>query len=583
MGRALTWWLLFFFLSFSSVVEGVFVCKDKNRRQCANFRKNIARSAGKRDSPDICRFAAGNDYQFMLINCPKTCNLCSEAADFRKREEDNRRMLVQHAKDNFVEGIDEACGFLADSIWKGQENHQFVLAGDSIFRIDDGKCGKRRCKWSCRKIDDGKGGLMVQIYWSALGLHEAVLTRPYTTMEIKSAVKRITFTAELIQRNFYRVLGLSVDAPKKEVKRAYRELSKQYHPDRISKPQPEDHERFDEISSAYEILSDPDRRRIYDAMGASEFHDRGSFERAVSRGDVKRLNGGFYRNSPVVATLTSSTFESKTFSTFSQPSVVEFYAPWCYHCQQMVGKFKQTAILLENIGVTAASLDCDANRNVCSRLQIGSFPTIRFFPGLGKRSNGIQYNGDHEPESIQDFVDTIVNDRTVQLTQKTFREEVLESEDDTLVWLVDFSAGKWCGPCQQLRSALSRVARDVEKIFERTREIDDAVEDFEEASNDIRMKIRVGYINCDTAKKLCQDQHVPHYPHLRLFSRSSRSGTGVDHGEALEVSARGGAWAVLDLFSVIVRHIALAEAEATAQRRKGLTARETSPHDTDGL
>src|SRR4051812_28680872 len=68
------------------------------------------------------------------------------------------------------------------------------------------------------------------------------------------------------KRDFYEVLGVSRDATRSEIQRAYRKLARSYHPDVNADPAAE--ERFKEISEAYDVLSDPDTRKRYDAFGA---------------------------------------------------------------------------------------------------------------------------------------------------------------------------------------------------------------------------------------------------------------------------------------------------------------------------
>lgn len=69
----------------------------------------------------------------------------------------------------------------------------------------------------------------------------------------------------MAKRDYYEILGVSKDASKDEIKRAYRKLSKQYHPD-INK-EPGADEKFKEISEAYEVLSNDTKRAQYDQFG----------------------------------------------------------------------------------------------------------------------------------------------------------------------------------------------------------------------------------------------------------------------------------------------------------------------------
>jgi molecular chaperone DnaJ len=74
----------------------------------------------------------------------------------------------------------------------------------------------------------------------------------------------------------YDVLGVSKSASADEIKKAYRKLARQYHPDR----NPGDasaEERFKEIQGAYDVLSDPDKRKQYDAFGSANGRQGGGF------------------------------------------------------------------------------------------------------------------------------------------------------------------------------------------------------------------------------------------------------------------------------------------------------------------
>jgi len=70
------------------------------------------------------------------------------------------------------------------------------------------------------------------------------------------------------KRDYYEVLGVSRDADENEIKKAYRKLAKQYHPD-LHPNDKEAEARFKEINEAYAILSDPQKRKQYDMYGHS--------------------------------------------------------------------------------------------------------------------------------------------------------------------------------------------------------------------------------------------------------------------------------------------------------------------------
>ena len=74
------------------------------------------------------------------------------------------------------------------------------------------------------------------------------------------------------QKNYYEILGIPKDASKDVIKDAYRKLALQYHPDRNKSPGAE--EKFKEISEAYAVLSDDEKRQQYDNLGKTGFDQK---------------------------------------------------------------------------------------------------------------------------------------------------------------------------------------------------------------------------------------------------------------------------------------------------------------------
>jgi curved DNA-binding protein len=84
-------------------------------------------------------------------------------------------------------------------------------------------------------------------------------------------------------KDYYKILGVGRDASEKDIKRAYRRLARQFHPD-VNPDNKQAEERFKEINEAHEVLSDPEKRTKYDRLGTSwqqwqrTGHDPGQFD-----------------------------------------------------------------------------------------------------------------------------------------------------------------------------------------------------------------------------------------------------------------------------------------------------------------
>ncbi len=89
------------------------------------------------------------------------------------------------------------------------------------------------------------------------------------------------------KRDYYEVLGVSREASKDEIKDAYRKLAMQYHPDRNKAADAED--KFKEVSEAYAVLSDDQKRRQYDTLGHAGFDQRYTSEDIFRGADFETI------------------------------------------------------------------------------------------------------------------------------------------------------------------------------------------------------------------------------------------------------------------------------------------------------
>ena len=78
----------------------------------------------------------------------------------------------------------------------------------------------------------------------------------------------------MAERDYYEVLGVGRNASPEEIKRAYRKVALQHHPDKNPGDKAAE-EKFKEASNAYDVLSDPEKRKIYDVRGHAGVHNAG--------------------------------------------------------------------------------------------------------------------------------------------------------------------------------------------------------------------------------------------------------------------------------------------------------------------
>lgn len=89
----------------------------------------------------------------------------------------------------------------------------------------------------------------------------------------------------MTKRDFYEILGVSRNASQDEIKKAYRKVAMQYHPDR-NPGNKEAEEKFKEAAEAYEALSDPDKRAQYDRFGHAGMRGSGGFGDGMRMEDI---------------------------------------------------------------------------------------------------------------------------------------------------------------------------------------------------------------------------------------------------------------------------------------------------------
>src|SRR2546423_3074011 len=100
-----------------------------------------------------------------------------------------------------------------------------------------------------------------------------------------------------VKRDYYEVLGVQRGAEDTEIKKAFRGLARELHPD-VNRHDPEAEEKFKEAAEAYEILSDQERRGVYDRFGFDGLDSRGYASTTHGFGSFADIFDAFFGGDP---------------------------------------------------------------------------------------------------------------------------------------------------------------------------------------------------------------------------------------------------------------------------------------------
>uniref|UniRef100_A0A8V0XDR9 Protein disulfide-isomerase A6 n=1 Tax=Gallus gallus TaxID=9031 RepID=A0A8V0XDR9_CHICK len=192
---------------------------------------------------------------------------------------------------------------------------------------------------------------------------------------------------------------------------------------------------------------------------------------------------GLYSASDDVIELTPTNFNKEVIQSESL-WLVEFYAPWCGHCQRLTPEWKKAATALKGV-VKVGAVDADKHQSLGGQYGVRGFPTIKIF-GANK-NKAEDYQGGRTSEAIVDAalsaLRSLVKDRlsgrsggyssgrqsresgggdkkdVIELTDDSFDKNVINSDD---VWMVEFYA-PWCGHCKNLEPEWAAAATEVKE------------------------------------------------------------------------------------------------------------------------
>ncbi|KAK1793215.1 hypothetical protein P4O66_011617, partial [Electrophorus voltai] len=233
---------------------------------------------------------------------------------------------------------------------------------------------------------------------------------------------------------------------------------------------------------------------------------------------------GFYTASDDVIELSPSNFNKQVLQSDSM-WLVEFYAPWCGHCQRLTPDWKKAATALKGI-VKLGAVDADQHKSLAGQYGISGFPTIKIF-GANKNKPE-DYQGGRTSQAIVEGTMTalrsLVKDRlsgwtggsghskqacrllggesgtgskkdVVELTDDNFDKLVLNGHE---VWMVEFFA-PWCGHCKKLEPEWTAAAIAVKE--------------------QTKGKVKLGAVDATVHQGLARRYGIRGFPTIKIFSK----------------------------------------------------------------
>lgn len=251
--------------------------------------------------------------------------------------------------------------------------------------------------------------------------------------------------------DYYAELGIPRNADAAAIKKAYRAKSLEYHPDKCTDDKEACQTKFIQVSTAYEVLSDAEKRKVYDEHGEEGLKEgaqsneqaKAMFRQFFGRepdGNVKIINRGgqmmfmeegepgpkedIYGGTNV--TELTSDFYNSQINDRLEPWIVQFYKPNNDESVQLKPEYVKFADTFRE-SVNVAAVNCRQQRDICSKASINSFPAFRWFPEDKEKPPVVYDEGEATAKNLGKWVAAIMPDYT----------KLLQDKNDLRKWLDD--------------------------------------------------------------------------------------------------------------------------------------------------
>ncbi|XP_024967970.1 probable protein disulfide-isomerase A6 [Cynara cardunculus var. scolymus] len=205
-----------------------------------------------------------------------------------------------------------------------------------------------------------------------------------------------------------------------------------------------------------------------------------------------------------VVVLTVDNFEKEVGK--DRGALVEFYAPWCGHCKKLAPVFDILGTSVKKTkSVLVGKVDCDENKELCTKYGISGYPSIKWFPEGSLEPK--DYDGSRTAEAFAEYINNEAGTNVkigafpsyvVVLNSDNFDKIVMDKTKDVLV---EFYA-TWCGHCKSLAPIYETLAT----AYKNERDV------------------VIANLDADRFKDLGEKYDISGYPTMKLFPKDNKAG-----------------------------------------------------------